>query len=90
MTKQANKISYDEVPYSPFTFSYTSPPYLRTIGKLFGLNPPPLETAKVLDIGCGVGVNLLNFAETYPKSQSLGVDLSKTQIELGKKIISDL
>ncbi|AFC74231.1 methyltransferase domain protein [Rickettsia parkeri str. Tate's Hell] len=90
MTKQANKISYDEVPYSPFTFSYTSPPYLRTIGKLFGLNPPPLETAKILELGCGIGVNLLNFAETYPKSQSLGVDLSKTQIELGKKFISDL
>ncbi|ABV72977.1 F0F1 ATP synthase subunit A [Rickettsia canadensis str. McKiel] len=90
MTKQTNKISYDEVPYPPFTFSYTSPPYLRTIGKLFGLNPPSLETAKILDIGCGVGVNLLNFAETYPKSNSLGIDLSKTQIELGKKIISDL
>ncbi|AFE52485.1 hypothetical protein MA5_01495 [Rickettsia prowazekii str. GvV257] len=89
MIKKTNKISYDEVPYPPFTFSYTYPPYLRTIGKLFGLNPPPLETAKILDIGCGVGVNLLNFAETYPKSQSLGVDLSKTQIEIGKKTISD-
>ncbi|AGJ01416.1 unknown [Rickettsia prowazekii str. Madrid E] len=89
MIKKTNKISYDEVPYPPFTFSHTYPPYLRTIGKLFGLNPPPLETAKILDIGCGVGVNLLNFAETYPKSQSLGVDLSKTQIEIGKKTISD-
>ncbi|WP_347939201.1 class I SAM-dependent methyltransferase [Rickettsia oklahomensis] len=90
MTKQTNKISYDEVPYPPFTFSYTAPSHLRTIGKLFGLNPPPLETAKILDIGCGVGVNILNFAETYPKSNSLGIDLSKTQIELGKKIIGDL
>ncbi len=90
MTKQTNKISYDEVPYSPFTFSCTSPPYLRTIGKLFGLNPVPLETARIFEIGCGIGVNILNFAEIYPKSYTLGIDLSKTQIELGKKITSDL
>lgn len=90
MTQQTNKLSYDEVPYSPFTFGYTSPFHLKTIGKIFGLNTPPLETARVLDIGCGLGTNMLNFAEVYPKSHSIGVDLSKTQIELGQKTINEL
>jgi len=90
MTKQTNTISYDDVPYSPFSFGYTSPFHLRTIGKLFGLNPPPLESAKILEMGCGIGTNMLNFAEMYPKSHSLGVDLSKHQIDIAKKTIDDL
>ena len=90
MPKQTNKISYDEVPYSPFTFSYTSPSHLKTIGKLFSLSPAPLNTARIRDIGCGIGINMFNFAEIYPKSYSLGIDLSKTQIELGNKVINDL
>ncbi|HJD55454.1 MAG TPA: class I SAM-dependent methyltransferase [Rickettsia endosymbiont of Pyrocoelia pectoralis] len=90
MTKQTNTISYDDVPYSPFTFGYTTSSHLSTVGKVFKLNPPPLETARILELGCGIGVNLLNFAEMYPKSYSLGIDLSKTQIEIGKKTVEDL
>nr|WP_253308398.1 class I SAM-dependent methyltransferase [Rickettsia endosymbiont of Ceutorhynchus assimilis] len=90
MTQKNNKISYDEVPYSPFSFGYTTPEHLRTIGLLFGLNPPEVKTARILDIGCGVGSNMFNFAETYPKSYSLGIDLSKKQIEQGLKAVDDL
>lgn len=90
MTAQNNKISYDEIPYSPFSFGYTTPDHLRTIGLLFGLNPPKVEKARILDIGCGVGSNMFNFAEIYPNSYSLGIDLSKKQIEQGIKVANDL
>ncbi|MFY9590155.1 methyltransferase regulatory domain-containing protein [Rickettsia endosymbiont of Halotydeus destructor] len=90
MTAQNNKISYDEVPYSPFSFGYTTPNHLRTIGLLFGLNPPKVEKARILEMGCGVGSNMFNFAEMYPNSYSLGIDLSKKQIEQGIKVIENL
>jgi methyltransferase-like protein/2-polyprenyl-3-methyl-5-hydroxy-6-metoxy-1,4-benzoquinol methylase len=81
------RTSYDELPYDNFSFSYASPEHLYTIGKIFGLNAPSVETAKVLDLGCGFGGNILGFAHRYPKSNSIGIDLSKVQIEDGRKMI---
>ena len=82
--------SYDEFPYESYPFPHTRPEYLRTIGVLFGMTPPALKTARVLELGCSNGGNIINFAETYPKSYSLGVDLSKTEIEHGHKLIQKL
>lgn len=83
-------ITYDDIPYPSYPFPYTRPEHLRTIGQLFGMTPPAIETARVLDIGCAEGGNMVNFAETYPKSYSLGVDLSKVQIDNGNTIIKAL
>lgn len=93
-TKQdrANVIgkSYDDRPYDSHPFVYTRPEFLRTRGVLFGLNPPKIETARILELGCSSGGSLINFACNYPKSYTLGIDLSQVQIDLGKKVISDL
>jgi methyltransferase-like protein/2-polyprenyl-3-methyl-5-hydroxy-6-metoxy-1,4-benzoquinol methylase len=50
---------------------------------LFGLEAPKLETARVLELGCSEGGNIIRFALDYPKSYCLGVDLSKVQIDMG-------
>lgn len=92
---QKNKIEikeqgYDEIPYHGYPFEYNRPENLRTVAALFGLDAPKLETARVLELGCSDGGNLFRFAETYPKSYTLGVDLSKVEIEHGKKILDEL
>jgi len=81
---------YDEVPYQGYPFDYNRPENLKTVGALFGMNPAPLETARVLELGCSDGGNLFRFAETYPKSFTLGVDLSKVEIGHGQKTLDQL
>ncbi|WP_375318843.1 methyltransferase regulatory domain-containing protein [Candidatus Tisiphia endosymbiont of Oplodontha viridula] len=88
--KQTNNISYDDFPYESFPFTYTRPEHLRTIAMVFGIQPPMVENARILDIGCGEGGNMVNFAESYPSSYSLGIDLSKVQITNGMEIIKSL
>jgi cyclopropane fatty-acyl-phospholipid synthase-like methyltransferase len=90
MIKTENHQKYDEIPYRCYSFNYCSPETLRTAGALFGMNPAPLKTARILEIGCSEGYNLFRFAETYPKSFTLGIDLSKEKTQRGQKAIDQL
>ncbi|WP_375334035.1 methyltransferase regulatory domain-containing protein [Candidatus Tisiphia endosymbiont of Xenochironomus xenolabis] len=87
---QTNDINYDDFPYESFPFAYTRPEHLRTIGLVFGMQPPMVENARILDIGCGEGGNMIDFAESYPESYSLGIDLSKVQINNGLEVVKSL
>jgi methyltransferase-like protein/trans-aconitate methyltransferase len=82
--------SYDNFPYADYSFSYACPEHLYTIAKIFGLNPVNVETAKVLELGCGSGGNIIGYAQRYPKANVVGVDLSKVQIDAGKKTVDQL
>jgi methyltransferase-like protein/SAM-dependent methyltransferase len=95
MTSNKNKNvvteqGYDEMPYHGYPFEYNRPENLRTVGALFGIDAPKLETARILELGCSDGGNLFRFAETFPKSYTLGVDLSKVEIENGQKTLDKL
>lgn len=72
--------SYDEVPYESFTYGQTHPAHMATIARLFGLNPPDFKTARVLELGCASGGNLLPLALRYPEASFTGLDLSQEQI----------
>lgn len=50
----------------------------------------PLENARVLEMGCAGGGNLLPFAVTYPNAHVVGVDLSSNQVEQGQQIVRAL
>ena len=76
---------YDEVAYPTAIFNQTQPDRLATIARLAGLNPPPVETARVLEIGVGDGMNLLALAVAYPNAHFTGFDLAPTAIERGQK-----
>ena len=73
--------SYDEVPYMAASFSNTHPEVLAVTALLRGLDPPPLATARVLELGCARGVNLVPMAWSMPGAEFVGVDLSRRQIE---------
>ena len=82
--------SYDEVPYSSFPFPESHPARLATIARLFALNPPDPRTARILELGCSSGGNILPMAELYPDGQIVGIDLSERQIALGQKALATL
>jgi SAM-dependent methyltransferase len=65
-----SRIDYAETPYPGFCYPKSSPARLATVGRRFGLSPPPLATARVLEFGSGVGGNLLPLAARFPKPAS--------------------
>ncbi|NTF83804.1 methyltransferase domain-containing protein [Agrobacterium rhizogenes] len=81
---------YDAVPYESMAFPQSAPEHLQAVAGLFGLSSPPIETARVLELGCAAGGNLLPFAARYPRARVLGVDLSSVQVEQGKALIAEM
>ena len=58
---------------------------MRALGKLFGLDAPDPSTARVLEIGCAGGSNLIPLAYALPDATFTGIDLSVRQIELAQE-----
>ncbi|MFV0446667.1 MAG: methyltransferase regulatory domain-containing protein [Planctomycetaceae bacterium] len=81
-----SETSYDRVPYRSHSFPQTHPQRLATIAALFGLTPPDIAVARVLELGCASGGNLLPIADQYPNSAAMGIDGSIRQIEQGHEI----
>jgi methyltransferase-like protein/2-polyprenyl-3-methyl-5-hydroxy-6-metoxy-1,4-benzoquinol methylase len=80
--------TYDEMPYESHPYAQTHPSRLAVVATLFGLKPPPIESCRVLELGCAAGGNILTIAESFPKSQMVGIDLSQRQIDDGQKLIN--
>lgn len=73
--------SYDLVPYASNTFAQTRPEQLAFMGRLFGVDVALPSRARVLEIGCASGGNLLPMASDFPTASFVGVDASVRQIE---------
>ena len=76
---------YDQIPYTSNPYLETSPGILEGLSYLQGFSPPPIETARVLELGCAGGGNLSPFAYAYPKSTCVGIDFSAKQIEAAQR-----
>jgi SAM-dependent methyltransferase len=81
---------YDRVEYPSTPFPQCHPDRLAVIARLFGLSPVPVETSRVLEIGCGDGLNLIASALVLPYAQFLGVDVSQAAIRRGKNLVREL
>ncbi|NYT66498.1 methyltransferase regulatory domain-containing protein [Alcaligenaceae bacterium] len=81
---------YDRTQYTSNAFFYSSPGHLRAAAQLYGIETVPVEHARVLELGCAAGGNLLPFVLAYPGAHAVGVDLSPAQIQQGQKVVQDL
>lgn len=95
MDAKASKIenlesSYDEHPYISKTYYHTQPEKLKSNLRLLDFISPDLKNAKVLEIGCSFGGNIIPLAIENPEATVVGVDLSKVQVDEGNKIIDFL
>lgn len=77
--------SYDEFPYETYVYPQTHPERLYTTAKLFGLNPPDIEKARILEIGGAGGGNVIPISILYPKTKTVSFDLSGEQITQANK-----
>ena len=82
--------SYDDFPYESHSFPQTHPDRLAAIATLFGMQPPAVDRARILELGCAAGGNLIPLAATLPGTQCLGVDLSATQVRQARERIATL
>src|SRR3954462_12863521 len=72
--------AYDAVRYSNYPYAQTHPDRLATVAILHGLEPPDPFSARVLEIGCGAGGNLMTMAAATPGIRALGIDLAAAPI----------
>lgn len=81
---------YDRVVYESLPYLEAHPDRMRLCGLLLGLAPTPVERARVLELGCGAGGNLLPMAEMFPGARFVGVDTARTQIDEGAALAREL
>lgn len=73
--------SYDETPYESYAYPFTHPEKTGAVAHILGFNHTPLEKARVLELGCAGGGNILPLAARYPDAEFFGIDLSPAQID---------
>ena len=89
MTQPTARTSYDEVPYMGRVHYQTHIERSAIAAQLFEVKHPPLESARVLELGCGDGSNIIYMAAELPKATFIGIDASAVQIERGTAICDE-
>jgi methyltransferase-like protein/trans-aconitate methyltransferase len=84
------RADYDATPYISDAFPQSAPDQLAAIAHLFGLDTPEVAHARVLEIGCAAGGNVVPFAVTHPEAHVVGIDLSQVQIDIGRRRVQVL
>lgn len=84
MADQASAKSYDSHPYPGYAYWFTHPDHLYVLGTLYGLKPALPAGARVLELGCGDGGNIVALAALLPGTACVGVDLSAVHVAAGK------
>jgi SAM-dependent methyltransferase len=81
---------FDHLPYPSLPQSYTQPARLAAMAQLHGLTAPPAATARVLELGCASGGNIVPLAVRFPEAHFVGIDLSTRHISDGQRRIAAL
>lgn len=82
--------SYDELPYDSLPLPETQPDVLAALAKLHGFDAPDPRCARILELGCAQGGNLIPLAWRWPESDCVGVELSRVQAQAGADFVQRL
>lgn len=82
--------SYDELPYDSLPLPETQPDFLAAVARLHGFDAPDPGRARILELGCAQGGNLIPLAWRWPDAECVGVELSRVQAEAGADFVSRL
>ena len=67
--------AYTRIPYPGLAFPQTHPDRLALLATLHGLDPAPPAGARVLEVGCADGMNLVAMAGHSPGLAAVGFDI---------------
>lgn len=82
--------SYDNIPYPMYLSADMYPDHLAVKAWFQGLQAPPPNASRVLELGCGAGWSLIAFGYALPGSQFYGVDLCQSDIRRGQEWVDRL
>jgi SAM-dependent methyltransferase len=80
---------YDERPYTDHAYAETHPSRIAAVARLARWLAPPAAAARILELGCGRGGNLLPMAAGLPRATFVGVDGSARQIDEARQTADD-
>src|SRR5687767_6087963 len=86
----AARASYDALPYPGHAFPQSHPGRMAAQATLRGLHPAPVERARVLELGCGDGSNLIPMAHGLRDAVFTGIDLNEQALARGRAHASAL
>ena len=90
MINDAIAKSYEAANYASHAYEQSFIANLYARARLRGLNPKAPNSAKVLEIGCASGGNLIAQALVFKDAHFTGIDLSKAQIKNGKTALEKI
>jgi SAM-dependent methyltransferase len=82
--------AYDKVLYPATVFPQTHPSRLATVAFLRGVQPAPVNRCRVLELGCGLGANVIGMAFQLPESEFIGLDLARRPVASGQAFVAEL
>jgi SAM-dependent methyltransferase len=86
----ANHNAYDLTAYPSQAIQGTNPEHLAAIALGNGIDPGDPSRCRYLEIGCGIGWNVISMAAMSPESEFVGIDLAASAIEEGKRHVEAL
>jgi SAM-dependent methyltransferase len=86
----SHEFAYDVVDYPAHVFPQMHPSRMAAIGRLHGIPAASPRQCRLLEVGCGDGLQLVTLAMAYPDSEFVGVDLSARAIARGEALRSKL
>ena len=90
MINDAIAKSYEAANYASHAYEQSFIANLHVRSRLRGLNPKAPNSAKVLEIGCASGGNLIAQALVFKDAHFTGIDLSKAQIKNSKTALEKI
>src|SRR3954447_20864955 len=81
---------YDEVPCRGQAFPQTHPDRLALLAALHGLDAAHPDSCRVLELGCGDGMNVVGMAAASPQRRVVGVDAAAAPLERGRAAADEL
>ncbi|MBI2765246.1 MAG: methyltransferase regulatory domain-containing protein [Chloroflexi bacterium] len=90
MPGEPRRNEYDRVPYPAMSIAYTHPDWMAVVAALFGVDGAPAGACRVLELGCGSGMNLIPMASGLPGSTFLGIDYTRRHIEEADAAVAEI
>jgi SAM-dependent methyltransferase len=78
--------AYDRVPYASRPYPRTHPSHLGALAVAHGARAADPGRARILEIGCGEGANLLPLAAALPDATVWGIDPAATAIDAARRL----
>ena len=85
MPQQGKQTVYDLVRYPATPMARVDPARLAALAILLGRPAVPFQACRMLEIGCGEGINLINLALMAPHSAFTGFDYAATAIDMARE-----